>query len=150
MSGEGYLRIGELSRRIGLSPEILRAWERRYDLLEPQRSAGGFRLYSDADVERIGVMKEHLGRGLSPAEAARLARAGTPMPAQVVEDRAGLTADHVALRDSLDRFDEIGAQAALDQLFSTFTVETVLGDVVIPLLRDLGERWEQGEATIAQ
>jgi MerR family transcriptional regulator, light-induced transcriptional regulator len=150
MSDKGYLRIGELSRRIGLSPELLRAWERRYDLLEPERSAGGFRLYSDADVERIGVMREHLARGLSPAEAARLARAGTSMPVQAVEDRAELVAAHEALRDALDRFDEVGAQAALDRLLSTFTVETVLGDVVIPLLRDLGERWELGQATIAQ
>jgi MerR family transcriptional regulator, light-induced transcriptional regulator len=150
MSDKGYLRIGELSRRIGLSPELLRAWERRYDLLEPERSAGGFRLYSDADVERIGVMKEYLGHGLSPAEAARLARAGTPMPVQAVEVRAELAADGEALHDSLDRFDGVGAQVALDRLFSTFTVETVLGDVVVPLLRDLGERWEQGQATIAQ
>ncbi len=150
MGGEGYLRIGELSRRIGLSPEVLRAWERRYDLLEPQRSAGGFRLYSDADVERIGVMREYLARGLSPAEAARLARAGAPMEVQAVEDRAELAAAHDALHDALDRFDEVGAQAALDRLLSTFTVETVLGDVVIPLLRDLGERWELGQSTIAQ
>ena len=151
MSGEGYLRIGELSRRVGVSPELLRAWERRYDLLGPDRSPGGFRLYSDADVERIGVMKEHLGRGLSAAEAARLARVVAPTPVRaVVENRAELAADREALRDALDRFDEVGAHDALDRLLSTFTAETVLGDVVMPLLRELGDRWEQGQATIAQ
>jgi DNA-binding transcriptional MerR regulator/methylmalonyl-CoA mutase cobalamin-binding subunit len=151
MSGEGYLRIGELSRRVGVSPELLRAWERRYDLLGPDRSPGGFRLYSDADVERIGVMKEHLGRGLSAAEAARLARVEAPTPVRaVVENRAELAADREALRDALDRFDEVGAHDALDRLLSTFTAETVLGDVVMPLLRELGDRWEQGQATIAQ
>jgi DNA-binding transcriptional MerR regulator len=49
MSEQGFLRIGELSRRVGVSPELLRAWERRYGLLRPTRSRGGFRLYSTAD-----------------------------------------------------------------------------------------------------
>ena len=48
---EGHLRIGELSRRVGVSPELLRAWELRYGLLQPTRSTGGFRLYSAADEE---------------------------------------------------------------------------------------------------
>ena len=42
---QGHLRIGELSQRTGISPELLRAWERRYGLLNPVRSSGGFRLY---------------------------------------------------------------------------------------------------------
>src|SRR5690606_30111622 len=49
----GRLRIGELSRRLGISHHLLRAWERRYGLLRPQRSAGGFRLYSAADLRRV-------------------------------------------------------------------------------------------------
>lgn len=151
MAGDGYLRIGELGRRVGVSPELLRAWERRYDLLRPDRSPGGFRLYSDTDVERIRVMKEHLGRGLSAAEAARLARAGEPQVAgESVADRGELVAERDALRESLDRFDEVGAHIALDRLLSTFTVEAVLGDVVIPVLHELGDRWERGEATVAQ
>ena len=46
-AGVGHLRIGELSRRSGVSPELLRAWEQRYGLLRPLRSAGGFRLSRD-------------------------------------------------------------------------------------------------------
>ena len=47
--GPPVLRIGELSRRLGVSDHVLRAWESRYGLLQPVRSAGGFRLYSEAD-----------------------------------------------------------------------------------------------------
>src|SRR5450755_3373789 len=65
------LRIGELSRRVGVSEHVLRAWESRYGLLQPGRSAGGFRLYSEADALRVRRMQTHLGRGLSAAEAAR-------------------------------------------------------------------------------
>lgn len=150
MNAAGYLRIGELSRRVGVSPELLRAWERRYGLLGPERSPGGFRLYSDVDVARIRAMKEHLGRGLSAAEAARLARTVEAAPEREEVVRPELAAEQDALRDALDRFDEVGAHDALDRLFSTFTMETVLGDVVIPLLHDLGDRWEQGQATVAQ
>ena len=53
VADDGVLRIGELSKRSGVSPGLLRAWERRYGLLRPTRSAGGLRLYSAADVERV-------------------------------------------------------------------------------------------------
>src|SRR4249919_1572183 len=65
------LRIGELSRRLGVSDHVLRAWESRYGLLQPVRSAGGFRLYSEADALRVRRMQAHLAHGLSAAEAAR-------------------------------------------------------------------------------
>src|SRR3954447_376978 len=64
------IRIGELSRRVGVSADRLRAWERRYRLLRPQRTAGGFRLYSTADELRVRAMQRHLAAGLAPAEAA--------------------------------------------------------------------------------
>src|SRR5436190_6347674 len=69
------LRIVELSRRVGLSPELLRAWEQRYGLLKPSRTAGGLRLYSQADEQRLRAMQAELERGLSAAEAARVALA---------------------------------------------------------------------------
>ena len=65
------LRIGELSRRLGVSEYVLRAWESRYGLLQPVRSAGGFRMYSETDESRIRRMQAHLAGGLSAAEAAR-------------------------------------------------------------------------------
>jgi MerR family transcriptional regulator, light-induced transcriptional regulator len=79
VSEPGDLRMGELARRTGASPELLRAWERRYGLLRPTRSHGGFRLYTAADEERIRRMREYLARGVAAAEAARLAvGAATP------------------------------------------------------------------------
>jgi MerR family transcriptional regulator, light-induced transcriptional regulator len=67
------LRIGELARRVGVSQDLLRAWERRYGLLEPVRSPGGFRLYSEADEQRVRRMQAHLALGLAAAQAARAA-----------------------------------------------------------------------------
>ena len=144
-SAAAHLRIGELSRRSGVSPELLRAWEQRYGLLSPQRSDGGFRLYSAQDERRVAAMRANLDRGLSAAEAAALALAEEATPAMPALERG--TSD---LRDALDAFDEGAAQAALDRLLSTFSVETVLREVVLPYLRELGDRWERGEASIAQ
>src|SRR4051794_1808018 len=71
---EATLRIGELARRSGVSADLLRAWERRYALFEPSRTAGGYRLYSADDEARVRSMRALLAQGLSAAEAARLTR----------------------------------------------------------------------------
>ena len=148
MEGAGLLRIGELSRRSGVSPELLRAWERRYGLLEPTRSAGGLRLYSAADLDRVSAMQQHLAEGLAAAEAAALAAEADPPP-----DRGVAFSPAAARRDlgaALSAFDEARAHAVLDQLLATATLDSILSDVLIPFLRELGVRWERGEITVAQ
>jgi DNA-binding transcriptional MerR regulator/methylmalonyl-CoA mutase cobalamin-binding subunit len=144
--GQKLVRIGELSRRVGVPVESLRAWERRYGLLAPSRTPGGFRLYGEDDVARVLAMRAHLNAGVSAAEAARLALAEelavTAAPAPV--------ADASELVAALDRFDETGAQRAFDRLLAALTLDVVLRDVLVPYLHDLGERWEYGQATVAQ
>ena len=149
MTSDGALRIGELSKRAGVSPELLRAWERRYGLVRPTRSPGGLRLYSPADVERVRLMRHHLAEGLAAAEAASLASRA------VVGEEADPAALHPAvvrddLADALDRFDEPRAQSILDRLLAVATVDTLLRDVVLPYLHELGERWKRGDASVAQ
>jgi DNA-binding transcriptional MerR regulator len=145
----GALRIGELSRRARVSEHVLRAWEKRYGLLRPTRSAGGYRLYSAGDERRVRRMKQLIEEGVSAAEAARA----------VVADESAATADLAgggiaqeadALRDALDGFDEPAAQAVLDRLLSRLSLIAVLRDVVLPYLQKLGERWEQGSVSVAQ
>jgi DNA-binding transcriptional MerR regulator len=155
--GAPVLRIGELSRRFGVSDHVLRAWESRYGLLQPVRSAGGFRLYSEADGLRVRRMQAHLARGLSAAEAARAVLgedswAGTDPGRAAEPDRVPSAASELsgALRRALDTFDEPAAQAVLDRLVSDLSLTTVLREVVLPYLAELGERWERGTASIAQ
>src|SRR4051794_28785421 len=146
---DGLLRIGELSKRAGVSPELLRAWERRYGLLTPTRSAGGLRLYSSADVARVERMRRHLADGLAAAEAAALASQSDADPPPAVAPLTPLAARD-ELADALDSFDEPRAQTVLDRLLAVATVDTLLGEVVLPYLHELGARWERGEASIAQ
>jgi MerR family transcriptional regulator, light-induced transcriptional regulator len=159
------LRIGELSRRLGVSDHVLRAWESRYGLLQPGRSAGGFRLYSEADALRVRRMQAHLARGLSAAEAAREvlgedsgARGdsagripGGPDQAAGPDDITSTASElSGALRRALDAFDEPAAQAVFDRLVSDLSVPTMLREVVLPYLAELGERWTKGTSSIAQ
>jgi DNA-binding transcriptional MerR regulator len=146
--GTPVLRIGELSRRSGVSDHVLRAWESRYGLLRPARSAGGFRLYSEADALRVGRMQAHLARGLSAAEAAREAL-GEDSEARA-EPPSAASELPTALRRALDAFDEPSAQAVLDRLVSDLSVAAMLREVVLPYLAELGSRWERGTASIAQ
>ena len=175
---DGYLRIGEFGERVGVSPDVLRAWERRYGLLRPDRSEGGFRLYSNADLARVRRVQALVGRGLSVAEAARhtLREAdpdgesatgpgelatdagGTtpgpqdgPMPTHPgVLDPTTMSVSSHRLAESLESYDEAGAQQALDGLFSSFSPETVIREVILPQLARMGQQWEAGELDVAQ
>jgi MerR family transcriptional regulator, light-induced transcriptional regulator len=160
------LRIGELSRRVGVNPEVLRAWERRYNLFSPARTDGGFRLYGEEDERRARRMLEYIAAGVSTAEAARLIRgeaspaprsrpadtqaqapaAGTQAPAE------GATSAELGdrLRRDLDRFNDAGMHVVLDRLVGSYPLDVVLRDAVLPYLHQLGERWERGEVSVAQ
>jgi MerR family transcriptional regulator, light-induced transcriptional regulator len=142
----GYVRIGELSRRAGVSTDLLRAWERRYGLLCPTRSEGGFRLYSPQDEQRVALMRDHLERGLSAAQAARLILDETE---RRPDESPALARGAESLRQAMDALDESAAHTALDTLLANLSLETVLGEVVMPYLHELGERWERGEASVA-
>ena len=140
----GALRIGEFSRRVGVSPELLRAWERRYELLHPIRTEGGFRLYTDDDAERVERMKRALGEGFSAAEAARRALTQERSVERALDGAAErlVTAAHA--------YDEATVHAILDEAFSGFSLETVLRDLVLPVLREIGAEWERGELEVGQ
>jgi DNA-binding transcriptional MerR regulator len=161
----GWVRIGELSRRVGVSDHVLRAWERRYGLLSPVRTESGYRLYSEDDERRIMRMRALLAKGLSAAAAARAARAEVPTvadgdPTGSPGDGVPRTSGTAGGRDPADRrlrlaralesLDQGRAHAALDELFGELIVEEAVRDVVMPYLHDLGERWGRGDITVAQ
>jgi len=64
--------IGAVERMLGIPAATIRNWEERYRLVNPERSGGGHRLYTRAQVEQLRFVKERLDRGLQPAEAHRL------------------------------------------------------------------------------
>ena len=145
------LRIGELSRRTGVGVDTLRAWERRYGVLEPTRSAGGFRLYSATDEGRARAMRGLIDQGLSAAQAAAAVSKGLT-PTDVGSDGAAVTPELTAseLLRAIERLDEEGANRILDQAFAALSFDAVAQGVLLPVLRAIGDGWEHGEISIGQ
>jgi MerR family transcriptional regulator, light-induced transcriptional regulator len=141
--GGGH-RIGEFARRVGVTPELLRAWEQRYGLLRPVRTPGGFRLYGEEDAERVARMRRGLDEGLSAAEAARVALE-TERPADhLMEDaRARLAA-------AIASYDEAAVQTVLDDGLAAFGLESFVRDLILPTLGAIGRGWEEGNVEISQ
>lgn len=151
------MRIGELSRAAGVSPDVLRAWERRYRVIRPRRTEGGFRLYSSTDLERVRTMHSLVESGVPASEAARRVLATEPeaavsTAASDIEDAGAgpLEALRAELRTVLRAFDDAGAQRTIDRLFAGYDIETVVTEVLLPELKHLGDEWEQGVATVGQ
>ncbi len=147
------MRISELSRRVGVSAETLRAWERRYGVLRPRRTDGNTRLYSALDEARVRVMKRYMAERFPVAQAAEMA-----MSAQLRLNpgRAGELPDHereratLELAKALAAFDETSADRILQQLLGAYAVTTVLRDVILPYLHHVGQAWAEDRLSVAQ
>ncbi|HTT31276.1 MAG TPA: MerR family transcriptional regulator [Solirubrobacteraceae bacterium] len=144
MSVGGGYRIGEFARRVGVTPELLRAWEQRYGLLRPVRTPGGFRLYGEEDAERVARMRQGLDEGLSAAEAARMALEPSSSPDGLIEDA------RARLIGAIESYDEAGVQGALDDGLAAFGLEAFVRDLILPTLTVVGRGWEQGTVDISQ
>lgn len=154
MSDErSVLRIGEVSRRTGVSVPTLRAWERRYRLLVPARTDGGHRLYSEDDVARVRAMRRLLDDGWSASAAAReVLREPAPVthlrPVPTSGDAAADLVDR--LEQAVDDFDTPAADAVMDDVFARLDVPRALDEVILPLLRRIGDGWQDDPRVIAR
>ena len=145
------LRIGELARRAGIPPATLRAWERRYGIVSPTRTESGYRLYGERDERRIKRMLELITRGIAPAEAASRVladdRVADSSPNGQAVDAETLRA---RLLEQLIDYDEGGAHATIDRAVAAYGVEALLTELIIPVVRRMGELWAADEVTIGQ
>ncbi len=143
------MRIGQLAERVGVTPHVLRAWEKRYGLLRPVRSASGYRLYGMADERRVRAVLALRDRGVPASDAvARVLnaeRAGESESAAITSPAALISRLLVATAS----FDEPDAQTALDEAFA-LPLDVTVGDVLMPFLNAVGQRWAVGELDVAQ
>jgi DNA-binding transcriptional MerR regulator/methylmalonyl-CoA mutase cobalamin-binding subunit len=137
-------RIKEFAARVGVQEPTLRAWERRYHLLRPERSSGGYRLYSSADERRVRSMQAHMARGLAAAQASALAVSESTAEIVAPSAPGELIADLLAATETYDatRFD-----ALLDAAFAPGLLPAIR-DVVLPVLVEIGLRWAGRELTV--
>ncbi len=143
------VRIGILSEQTGLSTEVLRSWERRYGLLTPERTAGGFRLYTNDDLRRVMLMKDLIATGVSTAEAARHVLTGSPVEASRT-DLLPTNECRVALAEAFRSFSEASLEAAVDLVLARLDLDSAIREVFVPCLTELGNDWAEGRVTIGQ
>ncbi|MEW5926997.1 MAG: MerR family transcriptional regulator [Gemmatimonadota bacterium] len=141
-------RIKSVAALTGINTATLRAWERRYRLVSPHRTPGGYRVYSDQDVDTIARVKALLDRGLKVGEAVAIMQRGEVTPA-LPEAAASTEAVRDAILAALLDFDRSAADRLYERL-STLPFADRVEEVLMPLLRRVGEMWERGEATVTQ
>jgi DNA-binding transcriptional MerR regulator/methylmalonyl-CoA mutase cobalamin-binding subunit len=142
--------------RTGLSPHVLRAWERRYRVVSPTRTDGGQRLYSDLDVERLLRLRRLTEQGHSIGRIAllpltELVRLEEEAPADTAETASADAAKAAtAALEATRRFDDLELQAVLERSAITLGVPVFVDQVVTPLLKRIGEGWSQHSLSVAQ
>lgn len=139
------MSIGGVAAAAGISASTLRSWEVRYQLVDPIRSYGLTRRYTEAQLETIRTMKQLVDSGLPARKAAAMLRQAAPAQPRV--SQAGLLGDsgllvrHGAAPAQLRR--------AIDEVFASAPFETVLSMWLMPNLRTLGDAWADGQLDIA-
>jgi DNA-binding transcriptional MerR regulator len=137
MPSETLLAIGELARRTGVNPVTLRAWERRYGLLKPQRTAKGHRLYPEEQVERVQTILSWLERGASVGQVRELlehAPSIAPVGDWQSREQALIEAIGMLAQRPLDQ--------QLNQAMALYPAITLCEQLLMPLLHSLARRWQ--------
>jgi DNA-binding transcriptional MerR regulator/methylmalonyl-CoA mutase cobalamin-binding subunit len=153
--------IKQVSTRTGLGAPLIRAWERRYGVVEPTRTPSGYRLYDDQAIGVLLAMRGLLERGWTASEAARAIRAGEVAVGEVAsEPPSGFGAPPASSRDHRRQMIEAfvaaaeaaspaGTEAALDEILASGSFEAVIDDVLLPAAAALGESWAAGRLGVA-
>jgi len=140
-------RAAELT---GLPADTLRMWERRYAIVEPARSDGGYRLYDDPALRRLSAMRSLVDSGWTAREAARRvlsdeARGVDAAPTPPADARG----DVGALARIAREYDGPALDAVLDEGFAVGTFEQAVDSWLMPALGALGAAWRDGSVTVA-
>ena len=154
--------IKQAALRSGLPIATVRAWERRYGVVQPGRTASGYRLYDDEAIERLVAMRRLVEvDGIQPSQAAVQVREGG---ANVAEHAPGSSAEVrgdgpaagaptvraiLDIRDAARRMDIATIERVLDETFAAERFEAATTNVVYPALRAIGEEWAKGTIDVA-
>lgn len=152
MGATSHFPIRAVARMTGLSVDTLRAWERRYDAVAPRRDDRG-RVYSAADVERLQQLAALVDRGhaigrIAGLSAAALNKLRTPAPPQHASTDP--VVDLEPIRDAIRHYDLAAIEDLLTRHAVVLPASALIFAVVLPMLRDVGDRWAAGNVRPAQ
>ncbi|OLO41571.1 MerR family transcriptional regulator [Priestia megaterium] len=151
MAHEGKYNIKAISNMVGIQPGTLRAWERRYQILNPVRNDSGHRLYTEEDLRKLKWLTEKVSGGFTISQAVSLLETESSTVGTFEEE--GEVDSPQKIRDELLTmllsFEEGKAQDLINHAFSLYSVEKVVIDILGSLLVVVGDMWEKGRITSA-
>lgn len=142
---EDLFPIREVSRVTGVNPVTLRAWERRYGLIQPTRTESGHRLYSMTDIERVRSILDWIDRGVSVSKIGKILAKTEPLKAlaHIISDDQ-VQADYQQWQHQVQRavsdFDDVELDRIYGHIFSSYSLPVVFQDILLPLWRQLLQR----------
>ena len=148
------LTVKQAAQRAGISPTTLRAWERRYDVLEPGRTPAGYRIYDQHALDRLRTMAALVHAGWSPSKAADHLRELADRDdsrSRPRRRRDGSIPDpaFLQLSDIAERLDSRAMERLLDAMFGREDLEDMLVDWLLPSMREVGLGWAEEELSVA-
>jgi len=160
-ASDGLHPMRVVTRMTGLTSHTVRVWERRYQAVVPHRTAGNTRRYSAEDVHKLTLLRKATDLGYPIREVAphdvsaledliqqerRVDRSAEGPPAEPDDPYAGLRAEYLA---RIEAFDYYRALEALSRASALLTTTDFVFEVLLPILRETGDRWEAGTFTVA-
>jgi DNA-binding transcriptional MerR regulator/methylmalonyl-CoA mutase cobalamin-binding subunit len=141
--------IRTLSQLTGVNPVTLRAWERRYGVIQPQRTPKGHRLYSREDVALVERILALTARGVPVGQVRQVLNRAAQEETRGGPDEAWAEGRR-AMLEAVTRFDEEALERAYEKALAVHPVDVVTRRLVVPLLVELGRRWESAEGSVAE
>ena len=153
LPGEGLIPIRTVSSLTGVNAVTLRAWERRHALIKPLRTPKGHRLYTMADVEMIKRVLSLLDNGMAISQVRQVLETDPvrlePQPIAPSGIDPWLN-DQQRLLRAITEFNDRALNEIYNDILALYPIDIVTNRLIVPLLRELGERWANGEGHIAE
>lgn len=156
--------IGYVSITTGLSAHVLRAWERRYQAIQPGRSASGRRLYSQEDIDRLVLLKRAVAKGnsisrIAGLDDATLAGLAGLLPEPPLANRksaqpsAGAPKERIQdvianCRQAMEDLDDSRLFQTLQHAMLSHSRQSIIDGIIVPFMADIGRRWSKGSLRI--
>lgn len=139
--------VQHAARLTGIAPDTLRMWERRYQVVTPERSEAGYRLYDDDALRRLSAMRSLVAAGWSPRLAAERVKSGSQEAVERPTARAATTTLPSLVPLAVD-LDPQRLESALTETMASADFEDLVDDWLMPALAELGAEWRSGAVSI--
>jgi DNA-binding transcriptional MerR regulator len=156
VTSQGPYKIGRITRLTGFSSVLLRAWERRYELLNPKRGSGGHRMYTDDDLKVLERVRSLLDQGRAIGEIAALGReylladpAAPSVGDRISDPFQGLEKARKDLVEAALVLDARVLNQRMDDLAACYSSDQIVEEIMRPVAKEIGDLWQVGKCSVA-